>query len=118
MGGSRISWRQRSHGSTTPTSTTSSSWKPRGLVGLVSTRRLVAAQSAVVQNQLTQLAAQGLELKRANEELSRSLEQQRLLEKQIVQKEKTVLVQTLVAGIAHELNNKLMPVLGYAELLV
>ena len=33
------------------------------------------------------------------------------------QREKQMLFETLVAGIAHELNNKLTPVLGFAELL-
>jgi signal transduction histidine kinase/CheY-like chemotaxis protein len=88
------------------------------LEGLIGARTLVAAQSALVQNQLERLAEQRVELQRANDELSRSLAQQRILEKQIVQKEKNAMLQTLVGGIAHELNNKLMPVLGYAELLI
>jgi signal transduction histidine kinase/ActR/RegA family two-component response regulator len=46
------------------------------------------------------------------------LEQRRAWEQEIVQQAKTELVQTLVGGIAHELNNKLMPVVGFAELAV
>ena len=43
--------------------------------------------------------------------------EQRALERRMKQREKQMLFETLVAGIAHELNNKLTPVLGFAELL-
>ena len=46
------------------------------------------------------------------------IEQRRRLESEVVQRAKTQLVQTLAGGIAHELNNKLMPVAGFAELLI
>jgi len=42
---------------------------------------------------------------------------QRRLEQRLQQKEKSALLDSLAGGIAHELNNKLLPVLGFAELL-
>ena len=42
---------------------------------------------------------------------------QRVLERNIQRQEKQTLLDTLVGGIAHELNNKLTPVQGFAELL-
>lgn len=42
---------------------------------------------------------------------------QRRLEQRLQQKEKSALLDSLAGGIAHELNNKLLPVMGYAELL-
>ncbi len=42
---------------------------------------------------------------------------QRVLERNLVRQEKQKLLDTLVGGIAHELNNKLTPVMGFAELL-
>ena len=42
---------------------------------------------------------------------------QRVLERQLLRQEKQILLDTLVGGIAHELNNKLTPVQGFAELL-
>ncbi len=42
---------------------------------------------------------------------------QRRLEQRLQQKEKSALLDSLAGGIAHELNNKLLPVLGYAELM-
>ena len=43
--------------------------------------------------------------------------EQRALERNMLRHEKQTLLDTLVGGIAHELNNKLTPVQGYAELL-
>ena len=42
---------------------------------------------------------------------------QRTVERNLRRQEKQLLLDTLVGGIAHELNNKLTPVMGYAELL-
>jgi two-component system cell cycle sensor histidine kinase/response regulator CckA len=67
------------------------------LLGLVSTARLVRAQSELMMGQFEQLEAQ---------------------RRQIVHQEKSVLVQTLAGGIAHEINNKLMPICGYTELML
>lgn len=79
-------------------------------LGMISTRQLVSAQSALMQEQFEIVATQ-------QEELSQSLKQQRELERHVVEKEKATLLHTLAGGIAHELNNKLMPMIGYAELL-
>lgn len=89
-----------------------------GLVGLVSTRRLVEAQSAIVRHQIAALDAQRAELTRANRQLAESLGQQRIMERQMIEREKAALIETLAGGVAHELNNRLMPVVGYAELLL
>lgn len=43
--------------------------------------------------------------------------ERRALERVLAQQEKHELLETLVGGIAHELNNKLLPVMGFAELL-
>lgn len=43
--------------------------------------------------------------------------QQREIERHLQREEKQKLLDTLAGGVAHELNNKLTPVLGYAELL-
>jgi len=44
--------------------------------------------------------------------------EQRTLEQRMRQNEKQLLFDTLVAGIAHELNNKITPVLGFASFLL
>ncbi|SDT87952.1 Signal transduction histidine kinase [Verrucomicrobium sp. GAS474] len=43
--------------------------------------------------------------------------EERQLQKKILQQEKDVLLDSLLGGIAHELNNKALPLLGYSELL-
>ena len=45
------------------------------------------------------------------------LTEQRALERNLIRQEKQTLLDTLVGGIAHELNNKLAPVMGFSELL-
>jgi signal transduction histidine kinase/CheY-like chemotaxis protein len=44
--------------------------------------------------------------------------EQRASERHVQRQEKQLLLDTMVGGIAHELNNKLTPVLGFADLLV
>ena len=43
--------------------------------------------------------------------------EERNLQKKILQQEKDVLLESLLGGIAHELNNKALPLLGFGELL-
>jgi len=45
------------------------------------------------------------------------LTEQRAVERHLQREEKQLLLDTLVGGIAHELNNKLTPVLGFAQLI-
>jgi signal transduction histidine kinase/ActR/RegA family two-component response regulator len=89
-----------------------------GLLGLVSTHRLVQIQSDLIRSQFAQLDDQRRHLEATNRDLAESIEQRRQLDMQLVAREKASVVETLAGGIAHELNNKLMPVLGYAELLL
>ena len=43
--------------------------------------------------------------------------EQRALERRMQQKEKAALLESLAGGIAHEINNKLSPIIGYSDLL-
>ena len=49
--------------------------------------------------------------------LFNDITEQRVMEHRLIQKEKSALLDSLVGGIAHEINNKLAPIVGYAELL-
>lgn len=68
----------------------------RRLLGLIPVEALAQLQSRLVEEQIHRLR-----------ELAQSMRQ----------KEKQRLLETLVGGIAHELNNKLTPVQGFADLL-
>ena len=87
-------------------------------VGLVSTGRLVKTQTALVREQFTTIEAQRQALLDANADLSTSLRLQQDLERQVINKEKLALLDTLAGGIAHEINNKLHPIVGYAEMMI
>jgi len=50
--------------------------------------------------------------------LLNDITEQRVLEHRLIQKEKSALLDSLVGGIAHEINNKLAPIIGYADLLL
>lgn len=50
--------------------------------------------------------------------LLNDITERRATERSVVQLEKSALLDSLVGGIAHELNNKLTPIVGFAELLV
>lgn len=43
--------------------------------------------------------------------------EQRLLERRMVQQEKSALLENLAGGVAHEINNKLVPIVGFTELI-
>jgi signal transduction histidine kinase/CheY-like chemotaxis protein len=43
--------------------------------------------------------------------------EQRLLERRMIQQEKSVLMENLAGGVAHEINNKLVPIVGFTELI-
>ena len=88
------------------------------LVGLISTHSLVRAQSELMRTQFALVEQQREQLTSANEDLARGLAHQKELERQIIAKEKAELVEGLASGIAHELNNKLVPILAYSELLL
>jgi len=73
------------------------------LLGLIPVEALARLQTRLVAEQLDELRRQSLEL--------------RELERHMHRQEKQRLLDTLVGGVAHELNNKLTPVLGFADLL-
>ena len=56
-------------------------------------------------------------LQSSRAELERALQQVRTTQEQLIQSEKLSAVGQFVAGVAHELNNPLTAVVGYAELL-
>ena len=43
---------------------------------------------------------------------------QRAMERRVAQEEKSAMLDSLVGGIAHEINNKLSPIIGFSELLM
>src|SRR5246127_834511 len=91
---------------------------PVGLMGLCSTPGY--EYSSNDENLLVAISRQlatTIEKVRLYEEPSRAYEDLRKTQEQLLQSEKMSAVGQLIAGVAHELNNPLTAILGYAELL-
>jgi signal transduction histidine kinase/ActR/RegA family two-component response regulator len=82
-------------------------------LGILPVPALVRVQAGLMAGQVRLAERQGLELEHRNRELTRL----RDMKRRFAQSEKSAFLETLVGGIAHEINNKLAPVLGYAGLL-
>jgi PAS domain S-box-containing protein len=103
----------------------SSSWvlfwgkdSPVGIMGLCS--QLGYEYSSNDENLLVAISRQlatTIEKVRLYEETCRAYEDLRKTQEQLLQSEKMSAVGQLIAGVAHELNNPLTAILGYAELL-
>ena len=91
---------------------------PVGIMGLCS--HLGYEYSANDENLLVAISRQlatTIEKVRLYEETCRAYEDLRKTQEQLLQSEKMSAVGQLIAGVAHELNNPLTAILGYAELL-
>ncbi len=85
------------------------------LVGIASLQRLSANQ---LQHAVDRLRAYAVELQAEIAERRRAEEELRRTQAQLVQSARMAAVGELAAGVAHELNNPLTPVLGLAEFLL
>jgi two-component system NtrC family sensor kinase len=91
---------------------------PVGIMGLCST--LGYSYSSNDENLLVAISRQlatTIEKVRLYEETCRAYEDLRKTQEQLLQSEKMSAVGQLIAGVAHELNNPLTAILGYAQLL-
>jgi two-component system NtrC family sensor kinase len=91
---------------------------PVGIMGLCS--HLAYEYSSNDENLLVAISRQlatTIEKVRLYEETCRAYEDLRKTQEQLLQSEKMSAVGQLIAGVAHELNNPLTAILGYAELL-
>ncbi|MFO8009458.1 MAG: PAS domain S-box protein [Dehalococcoidia bacterium] len=58
------------------------------------------------------------ELRQAHAQLQEAMEQLKASQEQLIQSEKLAAIGQLVSGVAHELNNPLMAISGYSEILM
>ncbi len=92
--------------------------RPLGVIGVSSRleREFVKTDENLICAIGRQLAST-IEKVRLYEETSRAYENLRQTQEQLLQSEKMSAVGQLIAGVAHELNNPLTAILGYAQLL-
>ena len=92
--------------------------KPVGIVGVSSREaREFAASDENLLVAIGRQLATTIEKVRLYEETCRAYEDLRLTQEQLLQSEKMSAVGQLISGVAHELNNPLTAILGYAQLL-
>jgi signal transduction histidine kinase len=91
---------------------------PAGVIGVGSreVREFNSSDESLLVAIARQLAAT-LEKVRLYEESCKAYENLRLAQEQLLQSEKMSAVGQLISGVAHELNNPLTAILGYAQLL-
>lgn len=58
------------------------------------------------------------DLREVNRELERTLEELKATQQQVIQQERLSALGQMAAGIAHDFNNTLMPILGFADVLL
>jgi len=92
--------------------------KPVGIMGLSSReKREYTSNDENLLVAVSRQLATTIEKVRLYEETSRAFDDLRRTQEQLLQSEKMSAVGQLIAGVAHELNNPLTAILGYAQLL-
>ncbi len=87
------------------------------VLGTTTVAVLFAKEVTEERQQARQLRDLGQEREATNAELTSTLDRLRTTQAQLVQSEKLSAIGQLVAGVAHELNNPLTSIIGYAQLV-
>ncbi len=87
------------------------------LIDITEKKKLEEARKNYMANLEKEVAKKTLELKAEKEELQKALTDLEATQEQLLQSEKLASIGLLAAGIAHEINNPLMGIINYAQIV-
>ncbi|MBV8351455.1 MAG: PAS domain-containing protein, partial [Verrucomicrobia bacterium] len=78
----------------------------------------LAWANLALESEISEKRRAEVQLRETNERLQRALEELRATQQHVIQEERLRALGTMAGGVAHDFNNALIPILGYAELLI
>jgi PAS domain S-box-containing protein len=78
----------------------------------------LAWANLALESEISERRRAEIQLREANQRLQKALEELPATQKQMIQQERLRALGKLAGGVAHDFNNALIPILGYAEILI
>jgi PAS domain S-box-containing protein len=78
----------------------------------------LAWANLALESEISERRRAEIQLREANQRLQRALEELHATQQQVIQQERLRALGKMAGGVAHDFNNALIPILGYAELLI
>ena len=78
----------------------------------------LAWANLALESEISERRRAEVQLRETNQRLQRALEELHATQQQVIQQERLRALGKMAGGVAHDFNNALIPILGYAELLI
>jgi signal transduction histidine kinase len=78
----------------------------------------LAWANLALESEISERRRAEVQLREANQRLQKALEELHATQRQVIQQERLRALGKMAGGVAHDFNNALIPILGYAELLI
>ncbi len=78
----------------------------------------LAWANLALESEISERRRAEIQLRETNQRLQKALEESHATQQQVIQQERLRALGKMAGGVAHDFNNALIPILGYAELLI
>ena len=78
----------------------------------------LAWANLALESEISERRRAEIQLRETNQRLQKALEELHATQQQVIQQERLRALGKMAGGVAHDFNNALIPILGYAELLI